>query len=154
MGLPRTSVSPTACLSPLVTRPLLSLGELVALLLGSPGSGVVVPTGPARLPLATCAEEDACSLPPSSGGGGTGRSALPRRGTPCAPPSPPLECQHLSWQRDTSSMESLSCLWWWPTPSRASLAQSRLSSSSGGTRLGPMSPRFTPPAVCAPARES
>ena len=28
----------------------------------------------------TCAEEDACSLPPSSGGGGTGRSALPRRG--------------------------------------------------------------------------
>ena len=28
-------------------------------------------------------------------------------GMPCAPPSPPLECQHLSWQRDTSLMESL-----------------------------------------------
>merc|ERR1712088_214348 len=119
------------------------LGELVVLLLGSPGSGVVVLTGPARLPLATCAEEDACLLPPNSGGGGTERSALPKRGTPCAPPSPPLECQLSSWQRDTSLMESLRCLWWWPTLSRASLAQSRLLSSSGGTRLGPMSPRLS-----------
>merc|ERR1712032_1622829 len=90
--LPRTSVSPTVCLSLLDTRPLLSLGELAVLLLGSQGSGVVVPTGPVRLPSETCAEEGACLLPLSSGGGGTGRLAWPRRGTPCALPSPPLVC--------------------------------------------------------------
>merc|ERR1712203_500498 len=103
MGL-RTSVSPTVCLSPLVTRPLLSLGELAVLLPGFPGSGVAAPTGLARLLSETCAEEAACLLPLSSGGGGTGRSASPRRGTPCAPPSPPLEFRHSSWPRGTSLM--------------------------------------------------
>ena len=47
--------------------------------------------GLARLPSATCAAEAGCSLPPSSGGAGTGRLESPRRGKICSP------FQQLSW---------------------------------------------------------
>merc|ERR1712080_5022 len=76
---------------------------------------------------------------------GTGKSALPRRGMPCALPLPPPECPPSSWPRVTSLMEFLRFPWSSPTPCRASLALSRLLSSSGGTRLGLMLPRSTHP---------
>merc|ERR1712107_716036 len=73
----RTSASPTVCRSLLDIRHLLSPGVPAVLLLGSPVLGVAEPTGLDRLPSATCAGVDACSLPPSSGGDGTGRWGCP-----------------------------------------------------------------------------
>merc|ERR1712080_755964 len=60
---------------------------------------------------------------------GTGKSALPRRGMPCALPLPPPECPPWSWPRVTSLMEFLRFPWSSPTPCRASPALSRLLSS-------------------------
>merc|ERR1711874_729438 len=79
-----------------VTRPVPSPGELGVLWLVFPGLREVVPRGLAREPTETCAVEDACSPPPRHGGGGTGRSTPPRRGTPCTQPLLPLVSQSFS----------------------------------------------------------
>ena len=47
-----------------------------------PGFPAVGPTGPARVPLETCAAEAACLPPPRPGGAGTARLMSTRRGAP------------------------------------------------------------------------
>merc|ERR1712107_194140 len=102
----RTDASHTASMLMLDIRPVLNPGELAELLPEFPESEVEVPTGLARELSVTCAEEDVCSPQPRPGEDGTGRSMLPRRDTPCAPPLPPPVFQLWSWPRATSSMAS------------------------------------------------
>merc|ERR1712032_1369673 len=127
------------------TRPVPSPGELEEPWLVFPVSGEVVPTGPARELLVTCAVEVACLPPLRPGGGGTGRSTWPRRGTPCALPSPPPVSPPLSWLRVMSSTASARSPSSFQTRSKPSRRPRRLSCSSGATRPGLMWLKCTPP---------
>merc|ERR1719266_2032724 len=102
------------------TRLVPSLGELDVPWLVSPGGRVVVPRDLARELMETCAVEVACSPPLRPGEGGTGRSTLPRRGTPSAPPLLPLVSLLWSWPRVIRSRASLRSHLSWLTRSSPS----------------------------------
>lgn len=68
--------------------PALSPGGQAVLSLVSHVSQVAAPTGQGKVPLATCAAEDACLHPPKHGDAGIARSTSIRRGqTPRLPTS-------------------------------------------------------------------
>merc|ERR1711977_283648 len=127
---PRTRDSHTPSVRRLVTKPLLSPGELVVLLPVFPVSLEEEPTVLDRLLSVTCADLVACSHQPRSGESGTKRSTSDKSDTPLLLPWLLHPSQLSFWPVVTKFPPSLRFLW---STTPASSAQERVSSVAAVT---------------------